>query len=86
MTRSEALPGPLLIPYGRNAPRVESSAWIAPGATLIGDHVLVFVRLGALYKSAGNKKRARAVWEQGRLRFPDEKQLEDALEMIGEEE
>ena len=50
------------------------------------EHVLVFVRLGALYKSAGNTRRAREVWEQGRLRFPDEKQLKDALEMIGEEE
>jgi len=29
--------GPLLIAYGGHEPRVDASAWIAPGATLIGD-------------------------------------------------
>jgi carbonic anhydrase/acetyltransferase-like protein (isoleucine patch superfamily) len=35
-------PGPLLLAYEGRAPRVDASAWIAPGATLIGD-----VRVGA---------------------------------------
>ncbi len=33
-------PQPLLLPFGDVAPRVDPSAWIAPGATLIGDVVV----------------------------------------------
>jgi carbonic anhydrase/acetyltransferase-like protein (isoleucine patch superfamily) len=29
--------GPLLLPYDGRRPRVHASAWIAPGATLVGD-------------------------------------------------
>jgi carbonic anhydrase/acetyltransferase-like protein (isoleucine patch superfamily) len=31
------MPAPLLLPYDHHRPRVHSSAWIAPGATLVGD-------------------------------------------------
>jgi carbonic anhydrase/acetyltransferase-like protein (isoleucine patch superfamily) len=30
-------PGPLVLPYRGVAPRIHADAWIAPGATLIGD-------------------------------------------------
>ncbi len=48
------------------------------------EHVLVYTRLGTLFKNAGNVKRAREVWEQGLRRFPSNKQLVESLELIGD--
>ncbi|MHC4960367.1 MAG: hypothetical protein ACYTGN_18615 [Planctomycetota bacterium] len=49
------------------------------------DHVLVYVRLGTLYKDAGNAKKAREVWERGQQRFPKHAEIADALRLIGED-
>jgi tetratricopeptide (TPR) repeat protein len=40
-----------------------------------------YFQLGNLYKDAGNLEKARQVWQEGRRRFPDNPQLEDALEV-----
>ncbi len=48
------------------------------------EHVLVYTRLGTLFKNAGNVKRAREVWEQGLRRFPSNKQLVESLDLIGD--
>ena len=45
----------------------------------------MYARLGTLYKDAGNAKKAREVWERGRERFPEDKTLTAALELIGKE-
>jgi len=49
------------------------------------DHVLAYMRLGTLYKDAGNRKKARATWERGLERHPGAAQLEQALALIGED-
>ncbi|MEM8885123.1 MAG: tetratricopeptide repeat protein [Planctomycetota bacterium] len=49
------------------------------------DHVLVYMRLGTLHKDAGNTKRARAIWERGVDRFPEDEQLARALALLGED-
>jgi len=49
------------------------------------EHSLVYLRLGTLLKDAGNVGRARAVWERGRERHPENGDLERALRLLGEE-
>lgn len=46
------------------------------------DHAQTYFRLGDLYKEAGNIEKARAVWERGRGRFPDNRQLREAIETL----
>jgi len=48
------------------------------------DHVLVYARLGTLYKDAGNVARAREVWQRGAKRFPDDARLKDMLSLAEE--
>jgi tetratricopeptide (TPR) repeat protein len=49
------------------------------------DHVLVYARLGTLYKDAGNTAKAREVWRRGLARFPASQELEQSLKLLGEE-
>ena len=32
-----SIPGPIIIPFGGKTPKIHPSAFIAPGATIIGD-------------------------------------------------
>ena len=43
-----------------------------------------YMRLGTLYKDAGNADKARAMWKRGIEQYPDNKAIRDALEIIGE--
>ncbi len=47
------------------------------------DHALAYMRLGTLYKDAGNARKARAVWDRGRQRHPKSEPLGQALKLIG---
>lgn len=47
------------------------------------DHVLAYVRLGTLYKDAGNTEKARAVWQRGLERHPENEALTQALALLG---
>jgi tetratricopeptide (TPR) repeat protein len=49
------------------------------------EHVLVYLRLGTLYKDAGNLEKARETWERGRVRFPDDERLGEVLELIAQD-
>jgi tetratricopeptide (TPR) repeat protein len=51
---------------------------------LAPEHVEVYVRLGTLYKDAGNPKKAREIWKRGLERFPDESRLTEALALVEE--
>ena len=43
-----------------------------------------YMRLGTLYKDAGNADKARTMWKRGIEQFPENKAIRDALELIGE--
>jgi tetratricopeptide (TPR) repeat protein len=49
------------------------------------EHALVYMRLGTLYKDAGNAKKARDAWERGRERFPKHAGIAEALALITED-
>lgn len=51
---------------------------------LAPEHVEVYVRLGTLYKDAGNPKKARETWKRGLERFPDDQRLAEALALVEE--
>jgi len=44
-----------------------------------------YMRLGTLYKDAGNPEKAREVWKKGLGRFPDDRQMKAALEVLEKE-
>jgi len=46
------------------------------------EFVRTYVRLGTLYKDAGNAEKARAIWKRGLGQFPDARQLSDALSVL----
>ena len=46
------------------------------------EFVRTYVRLGTLYKNAGNAEKARAIWKRGLQQFPESKQLGEALSVI----
>ena len=41
-----------------------------------------YMRLGTLYKDAGNTDKAKEMWKKGLERFPDDRQLREALGVI----
>jgi len=43
-----------------------------------------YLRLGTLYKDAGNADNARTMWKRGIEQYPDNQAIRDALELIGE--
>jgi tetratricopeptide (TPR) repeat protein len=51
---------------------------------LAPEHAEVYVRLGTLYKDAGNPKKARETWKRGLERFPDDQRLSEALALVEE--
>lgn len=51
---------------------------------LAPEHAEVYVRLGTLYKDAGNTKKARETWRRGLDRFPEETRLTEALALVEE--
>ncbi|HEX5137046.1 MAG TPA: hypothetical protein VFY93_08750 [Planctomycetota bacterium] len=51
---------------------------------LAPEHAEVYVRLGTLYKDAGNVKKARETWQRGRERFPDDKRFAEAIALTEE--
>ena len=50
------------------------------------EQVMVYSRLGTLYKDAGNVKKAREIWERGLVRFPNSKPLREVLAIAGDED
>ena len=48
-------------------------------------HALAYMRLGTMYKQAGNMKKARAVWKRGLERHGEDRQLRDALAIAAED-
>jgi len=48
------------------------------------EHVEVHMRLGTLYKDAGNPKKAQEVWRRGLDRFPEDKRLTEDLALVEE--
>ncbi|MHC4955437.1 MAG: tetratricopeptide repeat protein [Planctomycetota bacterium] len=48
------------------------------------EFVQSYMRLGTLYKDAGNVDKARATWKRGLAQFPEDPRLKAALELIGE--
>jgi tetratricopeptide (TPR) repeat protein len=48
------------------------------------EQVEVYLRLGTLYKDAGNVKRAREVWQRGLARAPGDARLGEALALAEE--
>lgn len=46
------------------------------------EFVQTYVRLGTLYKDAGNAEKARAIWKRGVELFPESKSLHEALSVI----
>jgi len=41
-----------------------------------------YIRLGTLYKDAGNTEKARSIWKRGIQQFPESRQLREALSVI----
>ena len=48
------------------------------------EHAVVYLRLGSLYRDAGNTEKARQIWERGRGRHPQDEKLGEALDILGE--
>jgi tetratricopeptide (TPR) repeat protein len=48
------------------------------------EHVQVYRRLGSLYRDAGNTEKARQIWERGRQRHPQDEDLKEALDILGQ--
>ncbi|MHC4939346.1 MAG: tetratricopeptide repeat protein [Planctomycetota bacterium] len=42
-----------------------------------------YMRLGTLYKDAGNTEKAKEIWKKGLERFPEDKQIQAALAVLG---
>jgi tetratricopeptide (TPR) repeat protein len=42
-----------------------------------------YLRLGTLYKEAGNPEKAREIWKRGVERHPEAKEIRDNLELLG---
>ena len=55
---------------------------IQEGRTPHDDHVQVYVQLGNLYKGAGNLRKARAIWQRGIERHPDQSGLRESLDLL----
>jgi len=51
---------------------------------LAPEHAEVYIRLGTLYKDAGNVKKARETWQRGKDRFPDDKRFAEAIALTEE--
>ena len=48
------------------------------------EHSQVYLRLGTLYKDAGNPKKARAIWKRGLKRHPESEQLREVVSILEE--
>ncbi|MHC4223909.1 MAG: tetratricopeptide repeat protein, partial [Planctomycetota bacterium] len=48
------------------------------------EHAMVYRRLGSLYRDAGNTEKARQIWERGRERHPQDADLKEALDILGQ--
>jgi tetratricopeptide (TPR) repeat protein len=48
------------------------------------EHTRVYLRLGTLYKDAGNPEKARAIWQRGLKRHPESEQLHDVVSILEE--
>jgi len=46
------------------------------------EFVRTYVRLGTLYKDAGNAEKARAIWKRGLQQFPESRPLSEALAVL----
>jgi tetratricopeptide (TPR) repeat protein len=57
---------------------------IQEGRAVAPEHAEVYLRLGTLYKDAGNVARAREVWQRGLARMPDETRIAEALALVEE--
>jgi tetratricopeptide (TPR) repeat protein len=64
---------------------LEAAYKMQQGHPLKSFHVRVFVSLGDGYWKTDNLEKARAIWQEGLKRFPDNKALKDRLAREGDE-